>query len=122
MEENKEVTTEFVIHVKDRQGGFQIRKPCIVCTYIKTGEHGLMARCLQNRAIQHGYVARRIALPDEVETENHSYRVHFILYDDWEKLIDDERKFVQDENWFEQLSTLQKQFPQFKKQEEVLQK
>lgn len=109
--------TQFVIHVKTRAGGFQIRKPCIVCMYIDAGEHGLVARCLQNRAVQEQYLAQRPALPEEVLTEAHQYRVHFILYEDWELLINDERKFTSDEKWFEQLSTLKERFPQFKAME-----
>lgn len=114
------MATQFVIHVKTKEGGFQIRKPCIVCTYIGEGESGLMARCLNSRKVQHEYMAKRIALPEEVETEGNSYRVQFIMYDNWEALIEDEKKFTTDEEWFKQLSTLQEQFPQFKRKEEVL--
>lgn len=107
------MSTQFVIHVKTNAGGFQISKPCIVCTYISEGEGGLMARCLQSRKVQHEYMAKRNASPEEVETEKNSYRVQFILYEKWEALINDEKKFTTDEEWFKQLAILQKKFPQF---------
>lgn len=106
------------IHIKTRKGGLQIKEPCIVLTYYK--DTGGMFRALRTRGVNETFIASRECSGEEMETESHKWRMDFITYKDWDKLIDDEKEFTDDKNWFDILAELKNKHPQFKTQEVVV--
>jgi len=102
------------VNIKTVTGGFQISKPCIVLIYAKATDSPLVSKCLQNRKINLGRVIQREASTEEMEAESNRYRITFLMYHDWNKLINDEKKFTADPEWFKKLEDLKSKYPQFK--------
>lgn len=70
-------------------------------------------RMLAHRGVDHVFIISRTASDEENANESHPYRLGFIPYDDWDKLIEDEKKYTSDEVYLCVLQQLKTQYPQF---------
>lgn len=88
----------------------------IICSYVEDDDRATLRRSLQRKGLElhHIDVLSRVAEPGEVYRQYEvMYRIPFITYNDWDKLIEDEKKYTDREDWYVSLEKLKKQYPQF---------
>lgn len=100
------------LHIKTTEGGL-IKEPSILLDYTQRLNWGPCQRMLKHRRIDRQDLASRHCTEEELKECTHPYRVGFLRYDDWQKLIEDERKWTEDADWFAKLAELKRQYPQF---------
>lgn len=100
------------IHIKTTSSGL-IKNPCILVSYHKTENSGLLHRMLNHRQVELQFLLKRFCSEDEYKSEADKYRVGFFKYSRWKLLIEDEMKFTTDENYLSSLEQLRKKYKQF---------
>jgi hypothetical protein len=101
-----------MLHIKSKAGGM-IPEPRILLAYDSGGNWGAYRRMLDHRRVDHQNLCSRHASEEEYQECAHAYRIGFISYDDWDKLIADEQKFDVPTAWIDELNRLKEQHPQF---------
>ncbi len=100
------------IHIKSKAAGL-VKEPCILLSYHNNANWATLKRMLDHRGVEHQFILQRPASDEEVKCENDKYRVGFLIYKSWKKLVNDEKKFTNDQEYLNQFSELQKRFKQF---------
>lgn len=111
--------TRLYISIKTNPVPFIRIGPSIILNYVKPGDGYATVRSLAYRKVDHINVAYRNASDEEYTAETSPYRIEFIRYNDWEKLIQDEMKFNPSEEWISILKELKLKYPQFKQQSQL---
>lgn len=99
------------IHIKTTGAGL-IKEPCILISYYNE-DWGVLQRMLNHRNIEKQFVLKRFATNEEMSIESHPYRVGFLVYRNWDKLINDEMKYTDDKMYLSTLENLKNSYPQF---------
>lgn len=105
---------DFVVSVNVNNKGKWGRR--ILCSYVEDDDRGTLRRSLEKKGFKphHIFMFSRQAEPDEVYRQYEvMYRIPFIMYDDWDKLIADEKKYTNNESWFTTLEEYKQLYPEF---------
>ena len=100
------------IHIKTKASGL-ISEPCILLSYHNSENWSSLQRMLDHRGVEKQFLLKRNATDGEEKSENNPFRVGFLVYKSWQKLINDEMKFTDDKEYLNQLSELREKYREF---------